>query len=351
MNRPGRATEALRLLHLPNEQIEGDQIGPRMAFELMQARGTLGEYTAYSFLVEAERQGVSAMSTALIELVGALRPHWVLWQHVGTLPLPGNLLTRMRCAAPEMRLLYHEGDLYGSGKPVPAATRALMRDADVVCLVGRGRFARQVRSFARGVVTYAPSAADTRRFGLPWSRAHEAAFDVVMIGNRVTSRRPWRRLPGAATRAELARQLGRRFGHRFALFGQGWNGFVGWQGPVPYDAQEQAMRQGRVGVAWGHYDDEAAYFSDRLPISMLSGVPQVVNRQPGYEEMFGPQPPLAFAATIDEAISSAEALLAQPALTRIQIGERAAAFARQHLVAEVVYPRLLAEAEALPSRR
>ena len=44
---------ALRLFYLPNEGAEGDQVGPRRAFERFHAEGRLGAYQAYSYLVRA----------------------------------------------------------------------------------------------------------------------------------------------------------------------------------------------------------------------------------------------------------------------------------------------------------
>jgi hypothetical protein len=335
-----------RLLYLPNEQVAGDQVGPRRAFEGMLERGQLAAYEAVSYLRECDRAGPAAAFDALADRAAALRPHWLLWQHLGGLALPRGTIGRLRSAAPGLRLLYHEGDLYGAGKPLPAATKALMREADVVALVGFGDFARRVRAWRPGPVLYTPSCADTQRFGRPRPVGQPPEFDVVMIGNRVRSRLPWRRLPGAAARAELARRLGRRFGRRFALFGQGWQGYAGWQGPLAYADQEAALRRARVSVGWNHFDREAGYFSDRLPISLLAGVAHVTNWQPGYEQVFGADPPLRWGRSVDEVCAEVGALLALAPPALEAIGSRAAELAKRQLVAEVVYPRLLAEAAA-----
>ncbi|MBL8362423.1 MAG: hypothetical protein JNN18_18185 [Rubrivivax sp.] len=335
----------LRLLHVPNEVIEGDQVGPRAAFGQMLQAGTLAAYAACPWNLELRRAGPAAAATRLLDAAAQLRPDWVLWQHVGADAAAIELLPLLRRAAPGARLLYHEGDLYGRGKPMPAATRALVRAADAVALVSHGAFAAQVRTLTRAVVLYAPSAADLQRFGAsPPAPPPEPAFDVVMIGNRVRSRLPWRRMPGAAERSELARRLARRHGPRFALWGHGWRGHAGWQGPVAYAEQQQVLRRGHVAAAWGHYDREAGYFSDRLPIGLLSGVPQVVNRQPGYRELFGDDPPLALGAGVGGVVQAVDALLAMAPHERAELARRADAYARAHLTAEVVYPRLLREA-------
>lgn len=336
----------LRLLFLPNEQTEGDQVGPRMAWEAMVRDGRLSDCRSFSFQVLAAREGAEAMWQALEQEVRRDAPEVLFWQHVGGVPVGPRDLQRLRHAAPAMKILYHEGDMYGRGKPVPPPTARLLAGADAVGLVSRGAFAQWVGAAGRARVLYAPSAVDTRRFGTPWQRTAAPEFDVAMIGNRVRSRLPWRRMPGASRRAELARALGRRFGARFALFGDGWRGHRGWQGPLPYADQEAALRRACCSVGWNHFDDEAGYFSDRLPIALLSGVPHACNRQPGCEALFGPEPPLRWAHTVEGVLHEVDALLALDEPSRAALGERAHEFARRHLVAEVVYPRLLAEAAA-----
>lgn len=336
----------LRLLHLPDEQAPGDQVGPRRSFASMAAAGGLSDYRAFSFLVEARRSGVAAMLDALVADVRANRPDLLFWQHVGGLRLEPCTLQRLRQAAPDMKILYHEGDMYGRGKPVPPATALLMAQADAVALVSRGTMADWARRHGACRVLYCPSAVDTLRFGQPWHGSAAPDFDVVMIANRVQSRLPWRRMPGAARRIALAQALDRRHGIRFGLFGAGWRGCRGWQGPLDYAGQEAALRRGRVSVGWNHFDEEAGYFSDRLPIALLSGVPHVANAQPGCEPLFGSAPPFERAASVPAAVAAVDRLLATDAAVLAAMGRQAQQLARRHLLADVVFPRLLADALA-----
>ncbi len=332
------------LLYLPNEASPGDQVGPRLAFESMHREGRLRDYSAYSYLVEAKRHGAAVALSRLKELVAEWRPDLLLWQHVGRFPLRWADVESLRAAAPRMHLLYHEGDVYGRWvKPLPPSTRLLMAAADTVALVGRGSYAKLARSAGAKRVVYSPHSADTERFGQPWKPTTERDFDVLLIGNRIHSRLPWRRMPGAARRIELVRALGRRFGKRFAVYGRGWEGFTGNQGSIDFALQEATQRRAWVTVSWDHFDQVEAYFSDRVPISLMSGVPHVTNHQPGYESVFGPNPPLCWAKNVAELVARAEDLLALGPAGINEIGRQAQEYCNTRFTAEVVYPRLIAE--------
>jgi hypothetical protein len=333
------------LMYLPNEVVEGDQVGPRDAFEGMLRDGVLSRYEAFSYLVEAQRHGAEQALMRLLDRVRSHPPQVLLWQHVGSFPVDAKWLRRIREAAPDMHLLYHEGDAYGRWvKRLPRATRRVMAAADTVALVGRGEFAELVRSAGARHVLYSPSHTDNVRFARPWEPTPERDFDVLMIGNRVRSRVPWGSMPGAATRVALVRALGHRFGERFALFGAGWHGFIGNRGPVAYEAQEVTQRRAWMTVSWNHFDHYDSYFSDRVPNSLISGVPHVTNHQPGYEQVFGADPPLQWAHGVDELIAKVEHMLAQGPQPLIDLGRRAQAYATQRFTARPVFQRLLAEA-------
>jgi hypothetical protein len=337
----------ISLLHLPNEEREGDQVGPRQAFAELHREGLLAHYEAFSFLVEAAREGAPAALDRLLRLVAGSRPDLLVWQHVGGFPVTPRFLADLRAASPGTHLLCHEGDVYGRRvKRLPPETRALFAAADTVALVGAGEYAELARAAGARRVLYSPHSADTVRFGLPWTPTPERELDVAMIGSRVTSRRPWARLPGARAREALVRALARRFGARFALYGQGWAGFASDRGPLAFDEQERAQRRARVTVSWDHFDTVERYFSDRVPIALLSGVPHVTNRQPGYEEVFGPGAPLAWADTVDGVVAEVERLLALGQGALDELGRRAAVYARGRFTARVVYERLVREALA-----
>ena len=146
-------------------------------------------------------------------------------------------------------------------------------------------------------------------------------------------------LPGGRQRKVLARAFYSAFGERYAVFGagQGWQGEPYCRGPIPFNAQERAIRGSWLTVNWGQFDEIPFYSSDRLPISLAAGVPHITNRQRGYEHLFRGANGLYLVSSPAEALDVADALLSLPRERLIEIGVQGAAWARQHLHASRVY--------------
>ena len=72
----------MRWLYVPNENTEGDQIGPRMAFEKLQQEGFFSAYAVYSYLVRGT--AVNCHQEALNEFIESARafaPDVIFIQH------------------------------------------------------------------------------------------------------------------------------------------------------------------------------------------------------------------------------------------------------------------------------
>ena len=127
------------------------------------------------------------------------------------------------------------------------------------------------------------------------------------------------------------------------MYGDGWDSFEGNHGRLDYALQEDTQRRAWVTVSWDHFQYDS-YFSDRVPISLMSGVPHVTNYHPGYEEVFGSDSPLMWAHSVEELIAKVERMLAAGPTELIELGRAAQVYASAHLTARPVYERLLAEA-------
>lgn len=338
----------LRLLHLPNEERVGFQVGPREAFGAMLANGELAAYTAFPFLHEAAQHGMPACFDALLRTARELRPDLVVWQHVGRFPVDKAFMRRLREAIGPAVLVYHEGDVFGRWvKPLPDPVRVLAAEADVISLVGLGELAQLFRAHGARRVVYAPHSFDSQRCDQPWTPTTTRRLDALMIGNRVTSRLPLRDMPGARERFALAEALHRRLGERFVVHGGNWGARPYAHGPLPFDQQEPTIRKAWLSVSWDHFDQVPCYFSDRVPIAMAAGVAHITNRQPGYEQLFPPGCGLLHADSVSELADLVDLLLSRPRAELIELGERARAFAREHLSARRVYRDLLLAVTAL----
>jgi len=329
-----------RLLYIPNEGKIGDQVGPRRTFQSLQERGRLQELAVYPLYLKQRETSLVVALQDLVQLARQLEPTLILWQHPGFLDIPSAVLKCLRRSA---YLIYHEGDIYGRlQKRLEIGARRLAEASDVTLTVGMGRQAAIMRRAGAKEVGYVPSSVDLSRFGADWAPTAERPFDVVMIGNRVSSRIPGLPgLPGAYRRERLATALGRMLGPRLAIYGNNWDGFVGARGPIPFNQQEEVARGGWLVASWDHFDRISYFFSNRLPISLVSGVAHITNRHPGYEHFFEDGRELFLSSSVEEMVQRIEELLHGPRDLLNRVASCGDALARRCFADDVVYEEVL----------
>lgn len=338
---------ALRLLYLPNEGAEGDQVGPRRAFERFHAVGDPSAYLAYSYLMRAKQLGNHR--AALDELFNTARefaPDVIFVQHMTDgYPVDRAYLQQLKTLPSRPRLVLWEGDAFGRHIKTPGATlRAVMAESDITFLVGLGYLADAARAAGATRVRLAPHSYDSERFDLPWQPPRQRPLDAVMIANLHRIKRiPGLYLPGGRQRKLLAKAFHQRLGERFAVYGggAGWSNEPYARGPIAFHQQSDMIRSAWMSVAWDHFDDLPMYSSDRLPISLACGVPHLTNYQPGYEQVFGGIPGLYWFHTPKEAADIALYLLSMPVDRRIELGMAAAEQMRQRFHADKIYGDML----------
>lgn len=338
---------ALRLFYLPNEGIDGDQIGPRRAFERALAEGRLSAYQAYSYLVRAKEHGNHRASLEeLFKTARDFAPDVIFVQHMtDSYPVGRAYLGQLKSLPSRPRLVLWEGDAYGRSIKKPDTTLcAVMAESDMTFLVGLGYLADAARAAGASKIRFAPHSYDGERFGLPWVPPRQRPLDAVMIANLHSMKRiPGLYLPGGRQRKQLAHAFHKSLGERFAVYGGG----AGWKrepyarGPIAFHQQSDMIRSAWLSVAWDHFDDLPMYSSDRLPISLACGVPHLTNCQPGYELAFGGIPGLYWFHTPKEAVDIALYLLSMPVDKRIELGMAAAEHMHHYFHADRVYGDML----------
>lgn len=336
-------TRSLKLLYLPNEGdskgIAYRQNGPRIVFERLCQEGVLSDYQAVSFLSEYQRtHDAQAVQTKILSCATATRPDIIFWQHIGDFPVDRDFLEKLRSVSGGALLAYHDDDAFGRiFKRVTPQMRTIMSSSDITFLSGKGGLAQLMRKNGAKDVRYLPSHYDPRRFDKPWDFTERRTYKLAMIANRCMTRIPGIYLPGGRNRVRLVKRLTDNFGADFALYGRGWDGLVSARGPLPYDRQEAAIRNSWVSVNWDHFDGYDYYFSDRLPISLISGVPHVTTYHTGFEEVFAGCQNLYTARTVDEAAEKVEWVLSRPQKQLIEDGRAAQEWTRNNLSADVVF--------------
>lgn len=339
--------QALRLFYLPNEGKEGDQIGPRRAFERFLAEGSLSAYQAYSYLVRNRALGDHRL--ALEELLNAARvfaPDLIFVQHINnTYPVDRAFFKKLKAIPSKPKFVVWEGDPYGRRiKPLDSTLKAVMAESDLAFLVGLGYLADAVREAGAPIIRFAPHSYDSVRFDLPWEPPCQRPLDAVMIANlHAIKRIPGLYLPGGRQRKQLAKAFHKSFRERFAVYGggAGWKGEAYSRGPIPFHEQSDKIHSAWMSVAWDHFDEIPMYSSDRLPISLACGVPHLTNFQPGYKVAFGGIPGLYWFHTPQEAVDIALYLLSMPIDRRLELGRAAAEEMRRRFHADKIYGDML----------
>lgn len=276
----------MRVLIVLNENPLGSHPDVYEAFDELMAEGLISGYDVIPF-PHLRAQGVS--DPRIVETIrGAVLAgghRLVVWMHTGSLVVPDDALNAIKESPGRPKMAYWEGDSYHPWyKPLPKPMAAIMRRCDVVFMPCGGPVLKTLRAAGVQRVLYAPSCASGTRFPHVWRADEPHEHDIVVVGNRVSSRVPFKTMPGARDRAVLVRALIKRYGRRVAVYGTGWTG-PSAMGPIAFDEQSAVYRKSRVTV--GVNNSTYPYvFSNRLPITMATGIPVLYRRNPGYEEVF-----------------------------------------------------------------
>lgn len=308
----------MKLMYWPNEPAnmypQGQQFGPREAFEDALKAGQISALDIFSYL--RERAGVqdeTAFAALAIERTRSFAPDIVFVQHVTGSGVSAAFWEGVRAAVPDATIVYHDADPYDRLiKRVDTSMKAILPHAQMIYACGMGDFMNLMAAHSKAELRYLPHSVQFSRFGSSDPRAVEKAFDFIMIANRgVRKRVRFAYLPGGKRRAAFATKLSQAFGRRFALYGRGWNGLVAARGLLPFEEQAKAIQRARISVNWDHFDTVPYYFSDRLPISLAAGVPHVTTWHSGYEHQFSGCPGLYACRSVDEAVDTCRWLISK----------------------------------------
>ena len=335
----------MHLLYLPNECNEGDQPGPRYALTKLQSEGVIDKLTIFSYQVIEKRLGNWEQTLAgLLKLIEAERPTSILIQHIGKHEFPDEFFQKITGLYPHTPpiLSYDDSDVYGRlKKPLPKSVMHICQNSDVIFLVAAGKFANRFRKNGCKNICYLPNVASTTTFGKPWRSNAKRDFEVVMIANNTKSRIPFKSMPGAKQREKLAMALSHEFGSRFALYGKGWENNLCNQGPIDFLMQEQMMRKAWIRVGYGHFNNYEGYFSNSLPITLISGTSYVVKRTPGMENFVIDGYHCRMFESVKEAVEIVRDLISGPKEELIEMGQRGAKLAHTILNDNVRMMRLV----------
>lgn len=321
----------MRLLLLLQGRSPADQPGYHQAFVDLQARGVIEAYHCLPYLPPGPEASPDpahwpALYRRALQIIAdeAIDVLMLQWFH-GPLEDPRPFLTEARRLRPHLQVVTTGGDPYGRWlqRPPPSLFQAASL-SDLCFLTSMGYMADAL--IARGArnVVLMPNGACQLRFSAPVVPAAPPAFDVVFIGSHNGGRNPFTRLSRSGRqRAEMVRQLTRRYGRRFGLFGRNWADQPAWQGPVAYAEQHRAAAQGRLQLG-GFPGSMAPYYtSDRFYIAMASGVPLLDFRVPRVDRLATPDVHWRAYDSVNSLLKAVDRTLDQPPETLQDWGRRA----------------------------
>lgn len=275
----------MRALVVLNDHQRGAHVDYHDALARLRHDGTLESYDVIPHVALKNEGHTDDQIVRMVETSAADLPaDAIVWCHTGDLRIPDDAMARLRTLPSNPALVYIEGDMYERFyKPLPSAARRAMVACDVVFICGGGGVVSRLKQAGCRDIRYMPLTTDDVRFGADRPPGQSPEFDVVLVGNNHRSRIAFKTMPGCRRRARVVEMLERRLGSRFAVFGHGWDGPAA-QGPVPFAEQGKAYQTARVAVGINNLH-APYYFSDRLPISLSSGVVMVHNRETGLDDI------------------------------------------------------------------
>jgi hypothetical protein len=293
----------MRVLLLLNGP-EGWQTGIEDGFNHLQSIGMIEKLEWFYLDAFSKKESVEAAISTAIDMSENFQPDLIVIFHIGSFPVTDKFISRLKGLDSQPILAYDEGDMYGTwAKPILKSMKTVIKRSDVVSLRGLGKIYEQIRKLNDRII-YTPHHADIARFDKEPYLLSERKNKLVLIGNKVKPRllSSIRRMPGAREREEFVKAMGRAFPKDFVLHGNGWDGFVGNQGPVEFQKQLDVYRDSWITVAYEHYPEIPYYFSNRLPIALMTGSLYVCHYHKGYENIFKDCDFIFFFKTYEEAV-------------------------------------------------
>lgn len=275
----------MRLLVILQAEEPSDQIGFHDACVRLNNEGVISEYhwlCRNSFV--KSRDWINKWDE-LIDRAKDSDPEIVILQyfHDPQICDVQYLFRGLRSVVPQATICVSSGDGYTpgrlTGRPFPQTFITAACLSDITFLTMMGRTAKEL--VQRGVknLVLCPNGYCQSRFAAEFNMCdYSPEFDIGFIGSYHTGRNPFAVLNRAnAKRRECVEKLSKRYGKRFAVFGNGWQNVLkaSWHGPVAYRDQVTTMRKSRILVGGYPGCMEDYYTSDRAFIAASSAIPTI----------------------------------------------------------------------------
>lgn len=251
------------------------------------------------------------------------------------------------------------GDLFNIGwtscfgKALPPSLINLATNADATFLTCMGGMADYLAKKGAKNVMFVPHAFLPHSFsGWESLSCEEKRHDVAMVGSKTSmfSRRPLMAFPNAFKRSRVVGMLHRRFGNKFALFGNGWPSDMS-SGPISYFDQVRLFAESRVAVDSPAPFNEVYYGSDRPFFILGSGAPLVHFYTPRFEKMLRPNEHAYYCHRLSDVVSICEKIIVLPKDVVYEHAQSVRRFVKDRHLLDHRIDTIISTAEAILAHR
>jgi glycosyltransferase involved in cell wall biosynthesis len=274
----------------------------------------------------------------IVEHVEARQTDIIVFHHFHSPTLPDlrALFKRLKELPHRPVVAITSGDAFANAflRPsFPEMFTAASREADVIFSSSIGEVGDYLAAKSGRPVALMPHGLCQARFGQPPPKPAGGArdFRAIFIGSNNRNRNPLKPYHWYARRRErLVKALSKKFGSSFAVFGYGWQGTPGWQGPLPFEEQQEACRRAELVVGGAPFSSARYYTSDRVFIQIASGVPFVDVAVDGIETILRDEEHWYLVPSVQEVVDRCDELLCRPRAERLAASYAAAEYVLSH---------------------
>lgn len=302
----------MRLLFLSQGRTIDDQPDFAVSFQNATSEGKRIEVVNLPFIGYAEKYGWAKFFDEVVRTNEEFRPDVVYFQFFHStkarVASPADCIRRLRESDNRPLIFGSLGDPFHVGafsflaRRMPQPLKDLAANCDAFFSTSMGGIASELVSLGARNVVFLPHAFCPQHFRLPEKFPEaEKEFDAVFLGSYapIFGFRVWLAYRRGFARKLTVKELTRKFGSRFGLFGRGWSG-VSARGLVPFKQQLDVFRQSKTAVDVPAQIDDTYYASDRPFFIAGSGTPLVMRYVDRFDKILKPERDVYFAKTIKE---------------------------------------------------
>lgn len=255
-------------------------------------------------MYDRAKRRAGQVRSKFIQKANAFKPDLIHMQIQHTNVIDAASVKAIKANNPQTIISNWTGDVRSF---VPRPYKAIARHADINLISSTGQLPLFKREIGQNVkywqIGYNPKLyypEENVRSNFEW--------DVCFIGNN----NPKEKYPGRVERELACKLMRKKFGKRFALFGNGWPRTLQSKGSIDQKTVINAYHKSFAVLSVSHFNDIDHYFSDRLLMCMASGRPTIQYHFPKYESYFTNNCDLVIAKNVQEIGDKMDWLLENP---------------------------------------